>query len=80
MTNKQIPVGTITNLLTIITVIGTCVYTMGVMSNKIEENEKKGKMYSSRINTNQEDIVDLQIDVGKILTIVERVEVALNHK
>lgn len=75
--NKSITLGAITNIFTIITVLSTCLYTIGVMSNKIEENEKRGKIYSSRINTNEEDIVDLKVDVGKILAIVERVEVAI---
>ena len=63
MIDKKISVGTV---ITILTVLATCIYTQGIMSNKIESFEKDNNVNSVRINNNSEDIDDLEISVAKI--------------
>tara|TARA_R100000700_G_C3177667_1_gene152949 strand:+ start:3484 stop:3726 length:243 start_codon:yes stop_codon:yes gene_type:complete len=57
--------------LTILTILGTFIYTQGVTSNKMESFEKDIIQSQKKINKNQEDIQDLEISVGKIETMME---------
>ncbi len=57
--------------LTILTILGTFIYTQGVTSNKMESFEKDIIQSQKKINKNQEDIQDLEISVGKIETLME---------
>ena len=68
MIDKKISLGT---LITICTILGTFIYTQGIMSNKIESFENNTKENKIKINKNQEDIQDLEISVGKIETMME---------
>ena len=68
MIDKKISLGT---LITICTILGTFIYTQGIMSNKIETFENNTKENKIKINKNQEDIQDLEISVGKIETMME---------
>ena len=68
MIDKKISLGT---LLTICTILGTFIYTQGIMSNKIETFENNTKENKIKINKNQEDIQDLEKSVIKIETMME---------
>ena len=57
--------------LTIFTILGTFIYTQGIMSNKIETFENNAKENKIRINKNQEDIQDLENSVTRIETMME---------
>ena len=57
--------------LTILTILGTFIYTQGVTSNKMESFEKDIIQSQKKINKYQEDIQDLEISVGKIETLME---------
>ena len=57
--------------LTILTILGTFIYTQGIMSNKIETFENNAKENKIRVNKNQEDIQDLEKSVIKIETMME---------
>ena len=56
---------------TILTVLGTFIYTQGVISNKLETFEKDTNSHSIKINKNQEAIQDLEVSVGKIETMID---------
>ena len=68
MIDKKISLGT---LITICTILGTFIYTQGVMTSKVESFEKDTNENKIKINKNQEDIQDLEISVGKIETMME---------
>ena len=68
MIDKKISLGTV---ITIMTILGTFIYTQGIMSSKIESFEKDTIENKIKINKNQEDIKDLEISVGKIETMME---------
>ena len=68
MIDKKISLGT---LLTICTILGTFIYTQGIMTSKVESFEKDTNSHSIKINKNQEEIQDLEISVGKIETMIE---------
>ena len=57
--------------LTILTILGTFIYTQGIMSNKIETFENDVKENKIRINKNQEDIQELENSVTRIETMME---------
>ena len=57
--------------LTILTILGTFIYTQGIMSNKIETFENNAKENKIRVNKNQEDIQDLENSVTRIETLME---------
>jgi len=65
MINKNISIG---SLITILTIIVTFVFTQGSTSNKIENIEKEQVKAVKRIKSNEEAIVDLKIGVAKIET------------
>ena len=68
MIDKKISLGTV---LTICTILGTFIYTQGVMTSKVESFEKDTNTHSVKINKNQEDIQDLEKSVIKIETMME---------
>ena len=57
--------------ITIFTILGTSLYTQGVISNKLETFEKDTNTHSIKINKNQEAIQDLEVSVGKIETMID---------
>ena len=63
MIDKKISLGT---LITILTVLGTFIYTQGMMTNKIESFEKDSTSHSVKINKNSDKIQELEISVAKI--------------
>ena len=68
MIDKKISLGTV---ITIITVVGTCIYTQGVLANKIESFELTSEEHSVKMNKNVDKIQDLEIAVGKIETMMD---------
>ena len=68
MIDKKISLGTV---ITICTILGTFIYTQGVMTSKVESFEKDTNSHSIKINKNQEDIQDLEKSVIKIETMME---------
>ena len=68
MIDKKISLGTV---LTICTILGTFIYTQGIITSKVESFEKDTNSHSIKINKNQEEIQDLEISVGKIETMIE---------
>ena len=68
MIDKKISLGTV---ITICTILGTFIYTQGVMTIKVESFEKDTNTHSININKNQEDIQDLEKSVIKIETMME---------
>ena len=65
MINKNISIG---SLITILTIIVTFVFTQGSTSNKIENIEKEQSKTVKRVKSNEDAIVDLKIGVAKIET------------
>ena len=65
---KRISVGTI---ITIITVIGTFIYTQGQFTEKAETIVKEQDKVVVRVKTNESDIVNLKIGVAKIETTLD---------
>jgi len=63
MFDKKISVGTV---VTIITIVATCIYTQGIMTNRIEVAEDKSDVNSLQLNNNREKIQELEVSVGKI--------------
>ena len=63
MIDKKISLGT---LITILTVLGTFIYTQGMMTNKVESFEKDSTSHSVKINKNSDKIQELEISVAKI--------------
>ena len=63
MIDKKISLGT---LITICTILGTFIYTQGMMTNKIESFEKDSTSHSVKINKNVEKIQELEVSVAKI--------------
>ena len=63
MIDKKISIGTV---ITILTVLGTFIYTQGIMTTKIESFEVEDSKNTMKIQNNKDDIVDLQISVAKI--------------
>ena len=68
MIDKKISLGTV---ITICTILGTFIYTQGVMTSKMESFEKDTNAHSIKINKHQEDIQDLEKSVIKIETMME---------
>ena len=68
MIDKKISLGTV---ITIMTILGTFIYTQGQVLNKIESVEDDSKSHSIKINKNVEKIQDLEISVGKIETKID---------
>ena len=68
MLNKTISLGTI---ITILTIIGTFIYTQGIMTNKLESLEIEDDKNTIKIQNNKDDIVDLKVGVAKIESKIE---------
>ena len=68
MIDKKISLGTV---ITICTILGTFIYTQGIMTSRMESFEKDANTQSIKINKNQEDIQDLEKSVIKIETMME---------
>ena len=63
MIDKKISLGTV---ITICTILGTFIYTQGMMTNKVESFEKDSTSHSVKINKNVEKIQQLEVSVAKI--------------
>ena len=68
MIDTKISLGTV---ITILTILATCIYTQGIMSNKVDSFENDTNTHSVKINKNREDINDNKVNVGKIETKVD---------
>ena len=68
MINKQISLGTV---ITILTILGTFIFTLGATSNKIESLEIDIDDNSVRILSNQERQQKLEVDLGKVETKID---------
>jgi hypothetical protein len=66
--DKKISMGTI---ITVATILGTFIYTQGILTSKIEAFQEEDKEHSIKMNKNKEDIIELQIAVGKIETKID---------
>jgi|TARA_R110002020_G_scaffold97166_2_gene232036 peptidoglycan hydrolase CwlO-like protein len=63
MIDKKISLGTV---MTICTILGTFIYTQGMMTNKVESFEKDSTSHSVKINKNVEKIQELEVSMAKI--------------
>ena len=63
MIDKKISLGT---LITILTILGTFIYTQGMMTNKIETFEEDSISHTLKVNKNSDKIQELEISVAKI--------------
>ena len=63
MIDKKISIGT---LITILTILGTFIYTQGMMTYKVESFEKDTTNHSVKINKNIDYIQKLEVSVAKI--------------
>mgnify|MGYP003135754995 CR=1 FL=1 len=70
MIDKKISLGT---LITIITIIGTFIYTQGIVSNKIESSEISIQENSKKIKTNREKTQNLEVGQERIETKIDGV-------
>ena len=57
--------------LTILTILGTFIYTLGITSNKIESFEKDINVNVVRINKADDSINDLEVSVAKLETKID---------
>ena len=63
MIDKKISLGTV---ITILTIVGTCIYTQGVMASQIKSIDDDSTNHSIKINKNIENIQQLEVSVAKI--------------
>ena len=63
MLDKKISVGTV---ITVLTVLGTFIYTQGIFATKIESFEKDTAEHSVKMNKNADKIQELEVSVAKI--------------
>ena len=68
MIDKKISIGTV---ITVLTILGTFIYTQGILTSKIDAFQEEDKEHSIKMNKNKEDIIELQIAVGKIETKID---------
>ena len=66
--DKKISLGTV---ITICTVVGTFIYTQGMLTSKIEVFEEKDKEHSMKVNKNVEKIQQLEVSVAKLETQID---------
>ena len=66
--DKKISLGTV---ITICKVVGTFIYTQGMLTSKIEVFEEKDKEHSMKVNKNVEKIQELEISVAKLETQID---------
>ena len=57
--------------LTILTILGTFIYTLGITSNKIESFEKDINVNAVRIKKADDDINDMKVSVAKLETKID---------
>ena len=62
MIDKKISLGTV---ITILTILGTFIYTQGMITFKVESFEEDTVKHSVRINKNSDDIGDLKVAQAK---------------
>ena len=65
MVNKQISLGTV---ITILTILGTFIFTLGATSNRIESAEIDIEKNTQKILNNQEKQQKVEVDIGKLET------------
>ena len=70
MIDKKISLGT---LITILTVLGTFIYTQGIVSNKIESSETSIEENSKKIKTNSTKTQNLEVGQERIETKIDGV-------
>ena len=70
MIDKKISLGT---LITILTVLGTFIYTQGIVSNKIESSKISIEENSKKIKTNREKTQNLEVGQERIETKIDGV-------
>ena len=58
-------------MITVLTVLGTFIYTQGIFANKIESIEDKSSEHSIKMNKNAEKIQELEVSVAKIETKID---------
>ena len=63
MLDKKISIGTV---ITVLTVLGTFIYTQGIFATKIESFEEDTAAHSVKMNKNAEKIQELEVSVAKI--------------
>tara|TARA_Y100001963_G_scaffold13683_1_gene17069 strand:+ start:96 stop:341 length:246 start_codon:yes stop_codon:yes gene_type:complete len=68
MIDKKISLGT---LLTLGTIIGTFIYTQGVLATKMDGYEEYNKINNKKIESNIDTIQDIEINNAKIQTKIE---------
>ena len=65
MINKQISLGTV---ITILTVLGTFIFTLGATSHKMESLEIGVDKNAMKISSNQDKQQKIEVDIGKLET------------
>ena len=70
MIDKKISLGT---LITIVTILGTFIYTQVIVSNKIESSETSIQENSKKIQTNREKTQNLEVGQERIETKIDGV-------
>jgi low affinity Fe/Cu permease len=63
MLDKKISVGTI---ITVFTIVGTCIYTQGIMTNKIDSIEVASEKNSNSIYKVKDEVNENKVNIGKI--------------
>ena len=70
MIDKKISLGT---LITLVTIIGTFIYTQGIVSNKIESSEVSIQENTKKIKTNRTKTQNLEVGQERIETKIDGV-------
>ena len=70
MIDKKISLGTV---ITLVTILGTFIYTQGIVSNKIESSETSIQENSKKIQTNREKTQNLEVGQERIETKIDGV-------
>ena len=70
MIDKKISIGTV---ITVITIVATCIYTQGITSNKIESSETSIEENSKQIKTNRTKTQNLEVGQERIETKIDGV-------
>ena len=68
MIDKKISLGTI---ITIVTIVGTFIYTQGALATKMEMYEQDNMTLSKEITKNKDSLIDLQIRGARLETKIE---------
>lgn len=68
MIDKKISLGTV---ITILTIVGTFIYTQGILTNKIESFEEEFSEHSVKMNRNADKIQELEVSMAKIETKID---------